>query len=344
MLNKTVVIAGSLLLIIAALTFKIYWPLSIHGNKEEVSFINDNSKISASLYYPRKKESFSVVIFIHGDGASDRTSGGNYNIMMNAFLDRGIACFSYDKPGIGNSEGNWLTQTMKDRAIEVNSAITKLEKDKRITSIGLLGLSQGGWVLSELAQITTDYDYIILIGGAIDWISQGKYYTEQKLAKSMMTDSQKAEYRLQNKMIDQFIIDNDYSGYLEYLKSFKKTEYENNLISKGRFEFFHKNVNVNAKAGIYYIHSPFLGLFGEKDRNVDARESLTVYDTIFRETGNTKAELHLVKNANHSLLKSRYEDFSAKKMMWLEMLLAGKKIYADGVLETLGSWTLENSD
>ena len=39
-----------------------------------------------------------------------------------AFLDDGIASQSYDKPGVGESEGDWTTQTFDDRADEAVAA------------------------------------------------------------------------------------------------------------------------------------------------------------------------------------------------------------------------------
>ena len=55
-------------------------------------------------------------VIIHGDGPQDRYSDNSYQPLFNALLDAGIAVFSRDKAGIGSSQGNWLHQSMDDRA------------------------------------------------------------------------------------------------------------------------------------------------------------------------------------------------------------------------------------
>ena len=72
---------------------------------------------------------------------------------------------SWDKPGVGDSSGDWHNQSMMNRAEEVVSAIQFLKSrdDIDIDKIGLIGWSQAGWVLPLAASMSKDVKYIIQI-------------------------------------------------------------------------------------------------------------------------------------------------------------------------------------
>src|SRR5690349_813319 len=72
---------------------------------EELTFRNDSVLLSGTLSLPSQKGPFPLVIFVHGDGPIDRTSGGYFNEIIVELNKIGVACFSWDKPGVGKSSG-----------------------------------------------------------------------------------------------------------------------------------------------------------------------------------------------------------------------------------------------
>lgn len=82
-----------------------------------------------------------VVLIVHGDGAQNRWSDDGYAPQVNDLLDQGIAVFSWDKPGVGASQGNWLAQLMVDRAAEAAAALNPLRSEPILTNspMGFLG-------------------------------------------------------------------------------------------------------------------------------------------------------------------------------------------------------------
>ncbi len=69
------------------------------------------------------------------------------------FAGAGFAFLAYDRPGSGESTGDWRAMTLQDRADEVAAAmdvlVTRPEVDPQ--HIWLLGGSQGGWVAPLVA-------------------------------------------------------------------------------------------------------------------------------------------------------------------------------------------------
>ena len=124
-----------------------------------------------------------IVLIVHGDGAQDRWSAGNVLPLVNALVDAGLSVFSWDKPGIGSSTGNWLQQTMQDRAAEAAAALAAIRAmpGGQDRTVGFLGFSQAGWVLPRLPSITDDVDFLVLVGPAINWRGQGRYFATVRM-------------------------------------------------------------------------------------------------------------------------------------------------------------------
>ncbi|WP_425449116.1 alpha/beta hydrolase family protein [Dethiothermospora halolimnae] len=303
-----------------------------YDKEMEINFTNLGTNLSGSLYLPDTPPPYDVVFFIHGDGPQDRTLNGGYALIMNHLLDQGIACFSYDKAGVSKSEGNWLKQTMKDRSNEVEAALKVLENKVSIEKKGVLGFSQGGWVISELSKSEAPIDFIVIVGGAIDWMDQHIYYETKVAERRDYTEKEKKDYLSYVKTYDKFIVKNDYKGYVDFVLNhdYGKT------MSKERFHFAHLNLDANATKGIKTMTVPFLGMFGEKDQNVDIYESYKIYDDTFKAMGKENYELYIFPDATHELLKSKYQD--KEHLLLLHSFLIGEKIYTREFLDTLSNW------
>jgi alpha-beta hydrolase superfamily lysophospholipase len=87
-----------------------------------------------------------AVILVHGSGAENRA----YVLPFARFLvRRGAAVLGYDKRGVGGSTGDWKTASFEDLADDVVAAFEYLKSRRDIdpAQIGLLGVSQAGWVM-----------------------------------------------------------------------------------------------------------------------------------------------------------------------------------------------------
>lgn len=169
-------------LIIFLLTRLSDFDLSGYGKQHTVFFKHNNDVLVGTLILPPDKVSPPFVLLVHGDGPQDRWSEGGYIPLVKFLVSQGIAVFSWDKPGVGNSTGNWLAQTMSDRAEEAVLALKKLREQPELKKSrgGYLGFSQAGWVVPQASQQTAT-EFTVLIGAAINWRDQSIYYTGQRL-------------------------------------------------------------------------------------------------------------------------------------------------------------------
>lgn len=139
-------------------------------NSEPFDFVSGGNAITGTLWLPDDDPQAAIVL-VHGDSAQDRTSDDGYALLINAFLDHGIAVAAWDKPGVGTSGGNWLHQSMPDRVDETRAALRNLHKRFDRVALGAVGFSQAGWVLPGLTR--DDADFLVLIGAAVSWHDQG---------------------------------------------------------------------------------------------------------------------------------------------------------------------------
>lgn len=167
----------------------VLWRLSDHDLDQRASepfdFKANGAQVKGTLWLPDQPPLTAIVI-VPGETAG-RTSAGGYAPFINTLLDAGVAVASWDKPGIGVSEGDWLSQSMDDRANETRAALAALSGRMEGLSVGALGFSQAGWVLPRIS--AQDTAFLVLAGPAISWRSQGAFNTRTRLKRSGMGDA-----------------------------------------------------------------------------------------------------------------------------------------------------------
>jgi len=163
------VIVLLMVMTIAVLSRLQAFELPDSARQRHVVFNQGEERLEGTLLLPDGISSPPVVLLVHGDGAQDRWSAGGYLPLVNYLLSQGIAVFSWDKPGVGSSQGNWLAQSMADRADEAAQALEKLNTlpELKNSRLGFLGFSQAGWVVPRASR-QSNADFAVLIGAAIN--------------------------------------------------------------------------------------------------------------------------------------------------------------------------------
>src|SRR5262249_49785150 len=130
-----------------------------------VRFSNAGIQLAGTLHAPLTGGKHPAIVLVHGSGAENR----DYMLPWARFLiRRGVAVFGYDKRGVGGSTGDWNTASFDDLARDVVAAVEclKTRADVDPAQIGLLGISQAGWVMPLAAVRSKDIAFLIGISGA----------------------------------------------------------------------------------------------------------------------------------------------------------------------------------
>jgi acetyl esterase/lipase len=114
---------------------------------EDVRFPSTGTvRLAGTLISPATPGKHPAVVLVHGSGAENR----DYMLPWSRFLvRRGMAVLGYDKRGVNESTGDWNTASFPDLANDVIAAFNYLKRRPDIdrAHIGLLGISQAGWIM-----------------------------------------------------------------------------------------------------------------------------------------------------------------------------------------------------
>lgn len=310
-------------------------------DQQIVSFSQNGNTLEGTLI--TASDDGPVVLLVHGDGPQDRWSDSGYLPLVNTLVESGISVFSWDKPAVGASTGNWLHQSMADRADETAAAVAALRQLPGIGErpIGLLGFSQAGWVLPRVPARTDDLTFLVLVGGAINWQSQGRYYAGIRLKREGMTPAEIAMELARQAMTYRVWFGGD-TTYEEYVSAERTAgQREDRILSEDRFRFASLNYHEDARRDIVGLTLPVLVLSGVEDLNADPRETVSVYRSML-DGVHPLSRFHIVPNATHSLLSADRYNYQLPDQ-WpvaaqARLVLSGRNAYEGDILEAVTDW------
>ncbi len=137
----------------------------------EIAFENrlQDLALAGLLFVPEGDGPFPAVVVIHGSGTSRRENGW-YLTLTKHLHDSGIAVLLPDKRGSEQSEGDWRTSSFEDLATDTRAAIDYLraQQDVSVSGIGVIGMSQGGWIAPLVAKQVDDLAFVVsMVGPAV---------------------------------------------------------------------------------------------------------------------------------------------------------------------------------
>lgn len=245
---------------------------SFRFDERAVSVPVPGGHLAAVLAEPRGEPASGLVIMVHGDAAVDATQQGLYAPWFDAAAGAGYATLSWSKPGVGGSSGNWLEQSMDDRAAEVSAAIDWAQSQPDIPSdrIVLWGASQAGWVLPKVVAQRPDIDGVVAVGTAINWLSQGRFNLLAELDAAQASPAERSAAIAASDELRALLERG--ASYDEYLAA----STDDTPMTEDRWGFVLRNFRADATADLRAASVravPTLLLAGTQDRNVDMKET-----------------------------------------------------------------------
>jgi len=145
--------------------------------QQEVTFYNNDVKLSGTLLIPNNSPVQNAAVFIHGSGVSDRNNYW-YLYQANYLAQNNIMVLLPDKRGSGSSSGFWHTSSMQDFALDAiagaNYILNHYQEDVR--SIGFVGFSQGGVIAPLAGSMYSETDFIVdVVGSTVTFNQQLKF-------------------------------------------------------------------------------------------------------------------------------------------------------------------------
>ncbi|KFF10325.1 hypothetical protein IW15_21435 [Chryseobacterium soli] len=137
---------------------------------QDVKFESQGITLAGSILQPKKP--YAAVVIVHGSDPVKREME-----FAKRLAKEGIAVFTYDKRGVGESGGVYVgpsvgtnnidTANLTLLAQDANAAAETFQtylKDKK-TPIGLVGFSQAGWIIPMAASKNPQIKFMVLFSG-----------------------------------------------------------------------------------------------------------------------------------------------------------------------------------
>ena len=133
----------------------------------EIFFNNDDLQLAGMLILPDGEGPYPLAVIIHGSGTSTRDSKWYLSVAKH-LQENGIAVLLPDKRGSEKSDGDWRGASFDDLAGDTLAAIefVKSQEELDFSYIGLIGMSQGGWIAPLTASKSGDVSFVVSMSGA----------------------------------------------------------------------------------------------------------------------------------------------------------------------------------
>jgi uncharacterized protein len=274
--------------------------------REDVRFSNGGVQLTGTLISPTTGGKHPAIILVHGSGAQNREAMLPWARFL---VRRGMAVLGYDKRGVGGSTGDWNTASFDDLAGDVVAAFEYLKTRTDIdqTLIGLLGVSQAGWIMPLAAIRSNDLAFLISISGA--GVPAAETTLDQARNEMAMTGMPPETLdAIMAVLTLQYQFARTGQGWDEYAAARDKVAArlgpppdtipgtpDHPHWDVIRRSYFHDPI-----PALRQLQVPTLALWGELDNNILAEKNKAAWEAALKAGGNRDYTLRILAKANHA--------------------------------------------
>lgn len=132
---------------------------------EKVFFKNTQGQRLCGIFEIPSPDSKEIIIFFHGNGSNkDSKSSSEFRIKLE---QEGFNTFRFDFNGCGESDGEFIDQTLTSTTADAECAL-EFVKEKGFIDISIYGVSHGGFVAVMIALSHPELKRIALFAPALD--------------------------------------------------------------------------------------------------------------------------------------------------------------------------------
>jgi hypothetical protein len=322
---------------------------------QRFEFGSNGTRLSGFVDVPAGGTARAMIVIIPGYGKTDVAGRTSYYDLRSRFTQLGISTLIWDKPGCGESKGTFdADQPVESSAREVLDAIRHARESKLPGSqkVGLWGISRAGWIAPLAITQDPKIAFWISVSGTDDK-ENFPYLLESNLRIEGRTQ---AEIKLLlGEWRHGFEITSWGGTFEEYLTATQTLRRDPFMVflSGGKHEdevaflaeqkqFLSGTFQVDEATGlmIYVSHFqrmlgrlnvPVLAIFGEKDRNVNWRNTVALYSKTIGKNPNASLTIRTFPDGNHNLQQARTGGLR-------EMLQMSEHRASAGYYEAMADW------
>ncbi|HEX9944078.1 MAG TPA: alpha/beta fold hydrolase [Thermoanaerobaculia bacterium] len=309
-------------------------PESAPYRSEDVRYKNGSLTLAALLMVPPAEGPVAGAVILQGSGPSDRTNGWA-GAIAEALVRNGVAVLLTDKRGSGASEGDWQRADFNDLAGDALAGVRLLQGRPGIDPrrVGVVGLSQGGWVAPLAAARSDEVAFVIDVSGAAVSFAEQSFVEMANTARQAgLPEEQIREVLELNRAVAEYLATGDWERYRRARERGRERPWR--AIAEGFpgspdlpiWTFFRGVAAYDPLPYWIQLTEPVLVLYGAEDErdNVPVAESVRRLEHAFRSAGKTNYEIVVIPGAGHSFYET------------------GKRELMPAFVDALGAWLRRN--
>lgn len=279
--------------------------------RQELAFRHGDHRLVGDLHLPpgaSAAEPVPAVVEVHGSGPASGEYARNWEDIGARFAAAGIAVFGYDKPGCGESTGDYRQLTLHDRAEETLAAVAAVAARPEIDAdrIGLSGGSQGGWVMPLAAAASGAVKAIVSISGPGVSVAECEEYqvTAEGVHEGYTAEEIADALALYRRVLARMRAGDDPADILTgeiHMLGTRAAELAE-VTNVKDLEFFARIADYDPVPALEKIRCPILAIFGSDDVHVPAQASVAAYEAAFARSGHTGHDIVVFPGADHRIL------------------------------------------
>jgi pimeloyl-ACP methyl ester carboxylesterase len=282
-------------------------------DREEIRFTSGSFQLAGELLTPRCEGPYPVVVYVWGAGPTNRKRLIEHSQLLRIFLEKGFAVLVYDKPGSGDSKGEFDNRSLfKERAAILVDAIGLLQRRKGVNpeAIGLYGSSQASYVMAVALGRTRGIAFVICSSCPMEnSIEQGGYLVSNYVRCEGGTQEEGrragdayvrrarartyAEYRTAAAYLDGIPAIRDGLGWAGIVAEADFTPTDTASES-----FFDPSTAIGS------LKIPILALFAERDRQIDPNQGAEAFRRLLSRGASELSSVAVIPGADHNMIVS----------------------------------------
>lgn len=279
---------------------------------EEVRYANGDVPLAGLLMLPQARGPVPGAVIIQGSGRSDRTNQWARAI-AEELVRGGVAVLLTDKRGSGASGGDWQTAGFDELAADALAGVAALRTRADVDSarVGLVGLSQGGWIAPLAAARSPHVAFVVDVSGAaVSYAEQSFHEMGNTARQSGLSDAAVAQVLALNRAAGEYLVTGDWAAYERARQHALGTDAR--PVAEGFpatadariWTFLRKSFAYDPMPYWIVLRQPVLVVLGADDErdNVPVAASVQRLERGFASVGKRNARIVVVPGVGHALM------------------------------------------
>ena len=262
---------------------------TLDAGREFFSVESYGLNLEAELFIPNAgREKKPAVVFSPGSGDAlyqNYANGLVETYILDVFLAQDFAVLLVNKRGMGQSEGNYVKNSIEGRSADVWAAVQSIQKHPQIdaNNIGLIGHSQGGWVVTQAAADHPEIAFFISLAGPTMSMRENAADNYYHYGRCQGMQGEELEVFIEKR-----------------LKNVELSISIGEITDFGYFGFDARNMDYDPRHALKAVQSPGLFIYAENDDQVTPAPNINRINEIFDNDVPEHIRVAVIENASHA--------------------------------------------